>query len=229
VSPGAMASDALRDELMAVDGVADAEVDESGATAGVKVRLTAEADADRVGEEVQRILSTHGLRSRLERAGTVPSGPPPPPGAPGRVVALPEKEPRRAEPEDEDGDAEVPAAPEPVPVVTGAILDGVSVEESRESVLITVRAADGRRVTRRARWSGGGLDEAVVAGIAELFGMSTPPMLVAAETVELDDTPVVVAVLERVDGRRIAGAAVVEAGRPFALAQAVWTALEADR
>ena len=61
-----MAAESLRDELLAVPGVAEAEVDESGTNpSGVRVRLAPEADAQAVGIEVQRILASHGMRSRV--------------------------------------------------------------------------------------------------------------------------------------------------------------------
>ena len=76
-----MASDALRAELMSVPGVASAEVDltDASAPAGVRVRLTADADARRVGAEVQRVLASHGMRSRFADAETPPAPPEPGP------------------------------------------------------------------------------------------------------------------------------------------------------
>ena len=66
----AVDAEALRAELMSVSGVASAEVDvgESSAPAGVRVRLTPDADARRVGAEVQRVLAGHGMRSRFSQA-----------------------------------------------------------------------------------------------------------------------------------------------------------------
>lgn len=80
----AVASEALRAELMALPGVAFAEVDvnDASAPAGVRVRLTPDADARRVGAEVQRVLASHGMRSRFSDAPpaeqTSPFAPPPP-------------------------------------------------------------------------------------------------------------------------------------------------------
>ena len=61
-----MATESLREALLALPGVAEADVDEtSGAPSGVRVTLAPEADGGVVGAEVQRVLATHGLRSRI--------------------------------------------------------------------------------------------------------------------------------------------------------------------
>ena len=61
-----MAAESLRDELMSIPGVEAAEFDGSSATPeGVKVRLAAGVDVEAVGEEIQRVLTEHGLRSEL--------------------------------------------------------------------------------------------------------------------------------------------------------------------
>jgi len=62
-----VATETLESELLAVPGVASAEVDVgNGATPeGVKVSLTPDADARRVSVEVQRVLAAHGVRSRI--------------------------------------------------------------------------------------------------------------------------------------------------------------------
>ena len=61
-----MAAEMLRDELMALPGVAEAEVDESGESpSGVRIRLEPDADAKMVGAEVQRVLSANGMNSRV--------------------------------------------------------------------------------------------------------------------------------------------------------------------
>ncbi len=225
----------LRDSLQAVAGVAGAEVDVTdGTPTGVRIRLDPDADPDAVGEQVQQVLSTHGIRARLggaEAAAPPPAeprraaGPPPPPGA-GAVLALADAEGARR--------GAVPVAfdhGEPVaelPPVAGASLAGVAVEETRDGVVVTVTAADGRREARRARWSDGGLEDAVVAAVAALAGQDSPPALVGTREIEIEGSEAVVVMLERLDGRRLAGAAVVEAGAPFALARAVWAALEGE-
>ena len=78
-----MAAENLREELMSLDGVAGAEVDESqDSPSGVRVRLEPDADARIVGVEVQRVLASHGMRSRItgdEEAGPEADAQPEPP------------------------------------------------------------------------------------------------------------------------------------------------------
>ncbi len=226
----------LRESLQEVAGVAGAEVDVTdGTPTGVRIRLDPEADRDAVGEQVQQVLSAHGIRARLggadeevEPPAAEPrrrAGPPPPPGA-GAVLALADAEGTRR--------GGVPVAfdhGEPAPglqPVAGASLAGVAVEETRDGVVVTVTAADGRREARRARWTDGGLEDAVVGAVAALAAQEPPPVLVGTREIDVEGTAAVVVVLERVNGRRLAGAAVVEAGAPFALARAVWAALEGE-
>lgn len=235
-----MAPSTIRDELLAVAGVAEAEIDlAAGVPTGVRLRLDPDADPEAVGELVQRILSAHGIRARVGGPGAAApeppprSGPPPPPGAPGAVVSLAGFEGAagrrgpvrvamdRGPEEDEQPPPAVPAAPRP----PGWGLAGVAVEETREGVIVTATGTDGSRQSRRARWSEGGLDDAVVAAVAALAGEDAPPVLRGSEQVVVAGTPLVIVVLERLNGRSVSGAAVVEAGAPFALARAVWAAL----
>ncbi len=234
-----MAESTIRDELLAVAGVVEAEIDlTSGVPSGVRLRLDPDADPGAVGERVQRILSAHGIRARVggpAAAAPAPpprSGPPPPPGAPGAVVSLAGFEsgagrrgpvPVAIDQPEEPGEP-APSLPAVVAGPAGG-LAGVSVEETREGVIVTATSADGRRQSRRARWSDGGLDDAVVAAVAALSGEEPPPVLRGSEQVVVAGTSLVIVVLERLDGRSVAGAAVVEAGAPFALARAVWAAL----
>lgn len=59
----------LREELLALDGIAAAELDGDHTTpSGVRVRLAPGADPDAVGRDVQRILAAHGMRSHMTDA-----------------------------------------------------------------------------------------------------------------------------------------------------------------
>ena len=79
----------LRDELLAIPGIAAADLEGDADTpAGVRVRLESGADPDVVGEEVQRVLATHGMNSHVTGPKVEPAAPPPPPGA-AAVVPLP--------------------------------------------------------------------------------------------------------------------------------------------
>ncbi len=227
-----MAADSLRDELLTIPGIDGAEVDDDDGVSGVRVQLAAGADPDRVGLAVQRVLATHGMRSAMA-SGTVPtSGPPPPPGA-ASVVAFPQggREgttehrtvvvPSGAVPE-----AEPESAPPPAPLLSSPpMLDAVTVEEGAAGVTVQVVGRDGSRAERRARSTGKGFDEAVVAAVADLVGASPLPLVVGIHDHEAGDAHSVTVVIEIEGGDFRAGAAVVEAGRAFAVAQAAWLAL----
>lgn len=74
-----MAIGLLRDDLLSVPGVESAELDgDAMAPTGVRVHLAPGIDATLVGDEVQRVLMLHGLRSEVGE-GTVVSDPVTPP------------------------------------------------------------------------------------------------------------------------------------------------------
>ncbi len=61
-----MAAGMLRDDLLNVPGVESAQLDgDAMAPTGVRVHLAPGVDAAAVGDEVQRVLSLHGLRSEV--------------------------------------------------------------------------------------------------------------------------------------------------------------------
>ncbi len=213
----------LRDELMAIPGIEGAELDGDGETpAGVRVRLAVDADAETVSREVQRVLAAHGMRSQLTGPRVEPAEPPPPPGAPappgGSVVALPSV----AEVELEARPPEPAAVPHPdQPAATA--LDSVGVEEGRDGVTVRVAATDGRTAVARAQTAPGGVDEAVVAAVAELTAGAAARLVGVQETV-VDGSVVLTVVVELVDRVRRAGSAVSEGGRPYGVARAAWKA-----
>jgi hypothetical protein len=157
-------AEALRNELLAVPGVAGAEVDSEQGVAGVRVQLTVDADAEAVGVEVRRILSEFGMRPVV--SDPEPEGPPPPPGAPGSVVAFPLL-----------GDAGRTETESPA----SQSIEGVAVEETPRGVSVTVRSVGGRQVSKHLESGIGGMDEAVVAAVAELAGRADIVLLGAAE------------------------------------------------
>ena len=146
-----MAAESLRDELLALPGVAEVELDgEGGAPAGVRIRLAVGADPDRVGLEVQRVLAAHGMRSRVDDSELTPPAPlplvvPAPPPEEGAAHAVP-------------GPAGAPGA-----------LGSVRVEESATAIEVTVIAVDGRQATRRGPVSEEGLAEAVIEAVGVLL------------------------------------------------------------
>ncbi|HSM02602.1 MAG TPA: hypothetical protein VK960_09235 [Acidimicrobiia bacterium] len=226
----------LREQLRALPGVADAEVDsDDGSPSGIRVRLHPDADPDRVGAEVQQVLASHGIRSRVAGDDLAP------------VVNLP-----LAAPADLESGADSPTSdpwspsqkPGALPgeavetsedLETGSVsgsetsarasLASLSYEESMDGVTVTAVATDGQRFSRKAADS---TDMAVSSAIAAAVGAlaeGKPQRLlwVASETVE--GSEVVTVVLEKADGSRVAGAAIVRAARAFAVARATFVAL----
>ncbi|MDH3730366.1 MAG: hypothetical protein OES13_04475 [Acidimicrobiia bacterium] len=193
----------LTEELTAIAGVegADVSVSDAGVT-GVKVRLETDADADGVGRAVQEVMVRHGVRARL---GTTP----PPPPAP--LVAL----------------ADYPPPSEPVvgPTVEATIA-GVAVTETAKGLEVSVTATDGRIASQRCRGGEEALAEAVAIAAAELFGNGAA-VLVEYRREAIAETEVVTVVIDSGSGGRLAGAAVMGAGFPFAVARAVAAALGA--
>ncbi len=104
-------------------------------------------------------------------------------------------------------------------------LTSVSVEEGRGGIVVVVTAGDGTSVRQAAASSEGGVESAVVRATATLAQPHAPE----ATVVEIDDRRVegvdIVMIVLEVDGRLVAGSAVVGAGRAFALARATWSAL----
>jgi hypothetical protein len=81
-----MAVGTLRDDLLSVSGVESAQLDgDEMVPTGVRVHLVAGVDPAEVGDEVQRVLLLHGLRSEV--GGDAASPVPVDPSAIGRVSA----------------------------------------------------------------------------------------------------------------------------------------------
>lgn len=102
----------LRDDILAIPGIDNAELDGDGSTPdGVRVRLAFGADPKRVGREVRRVLALHGMRSQLTDVPdhVAPVEPPPPPVPEvGTVVNLADYE--QDEPVADESEAEVPVS-----------------------------------------------------------------------------------------------------------------------
>lgn len=206
-----MAAESLRDELLALPGVAEVELDgEAGAPSGVRIRLAVGADADGVGLEVQRVLAAHGMRSRVDGSAVPPPAPLP------RLTPTPPPEPPSAP---------IPAMPRPAPA-PAAGLEWVRVEESGAAVEVTVSAADGRQATRRGAPTEDGLAAAVIEAVGMLL-VGGIPRVIAVDWATAEGSRVVTVVLEAPDGGKGAGAGLVRASRAFAIARAAWSALSA--
>jgi len=234
-----VAAESLREELMSLDGVAGADVDESqDSPSGVRVRLEPDADARIVGVEVQRVLASHGMRSRItgddeaESTEDADLEPPvdvtaeiTPEETPESVPEPPEVPPRPLEPPP----SAVPELPDGGPPSAGikSGLASLMVEESAEGLVVTATATDGRSLTQGSGPSEEGLFEAVVSAVGAL-AEGEAPGLIAVSLSEANDTEVVTVTAARADGAVVAGAAVVKVGRAFAVARATWSALRAD-
>ena len=241
----AVSADVLREQLMAVPGVAsaDVEVGSGSAPAGVKVKLTPDADARRVGAEVQRLLAARGMRSRFseerpperaedddaseegqDAAEATEEAPPQP-------AAEPPVPPSEPPPQPESGPPVMPESLEPegvemteAPRPVSAGLRSVAVEERADGLGIVVTLDDGRSAARDFTSEDQDLDGAVIAALAEAAGVEVEA--VATEWLEVDGGNVVTVVLRR-DGALTAGAGVVRVGRAFAVGIAARAALDA--
>jgi hypothetical protein len=231
---GASRDEALRAELRLIEGVADAEFESGAGTPGnVRVRLAADADADMVGSEVRRVLAEHGMRSRLADDDEhmpapvvslpVPDAPVPPrPEAPPPLAGTTQNGHRldltAPQPTLTGGPADRPAA------AGSAELKSVSVEESPDGITVVAIGTDGRRFSQRAPAAEEAIESAVVAVVGALADGKAPRLLAITPT-EVDGSEAIMVMVERSDGARGAGAAVVRVGRAFAIGRATWAAL----
>lgn len=209
-------AEALESELLAVPGIAGAEVESDSGVAGVRVQLATGADAELVGAEVRRILAEHGMRSAAVEGDEQGYGPPPPPGAPGSVVSFPLIG-AHALPQP-TGDNAGLAAPR---------LESVAVEETLQGITVSVRSSDGRRAQRIPEQGMSGMDEAVVAAVAELAD-ADDVSLVGINEAELGGHVVATVLISVGTSRHASGAAVQQGGRAYAVARATWVALSSQ-
>lgn len=195
--------DVLRDELLGLSGVASAEVrgGAAGTPSTVTVRLRSGADARSVGVHVQRVLASHGLRSRVTEDGVVATS-----ELPGAV--------------DVPGDD---AAGSGI-----GTLSAVIVEETGDGATVTVTASHGRAESAPAEPTEDGIARAVVTAVGRLV-TGSPGRLVWMSSDAAGSDRVVTLVIERSDGARSAGAAIVRGGLAHAVARAAWEAITAGR
>lgn len=119
----------------------------------------------------------------------------------------------------------VETAPPKTSAVSIARLERVIVEEARSGIVVTVGASDGTEISQIASSTEGGVETAVVKAAARLVDSSAPdPIVVNIEDRRVEGVDIVMIVLD-VDGELMAGAAIVAAGRAFALGRATWAAL----
>ena len=207
----------LRDDLLSLPGVEQAEIDGDSATpAGVRVRLSPGVDPAAIGEEIRRVLSMHGQRQENDVVSAAEQS-----------AASTPRESGVAEPLDDGGGVQrrEPEGAQPAAPI-GEGLEWVSVTEGREGITVTAGAQSAKASGRTAGPSGPAIDQAVVSVVAELVGAASIPLVRSLDERELAGTPVVTIVLEE-SGRQLVGSAVVAGGRAYAVGRAVWTALSA--
>ena len=207
----------LRDDLLSLPGVEQAEIDGDPVTpAGVRVRLSPGVDPAAIGDEIRRVLALHGLRREIDAApGPVRS----------EVVSTSEAEivePLDSDDVPRDREREVPEMPAP----TDEGLELVSVAEGRDGITVTAVSPSDEVTAFTASSSEPAIDQAVVSAVAELAGAASLPLICSLDERDLAGTPVLTIVLEE-SGRRLVGSAVVEGGRAYAVGRAVWAALSA--
>ncbi len=107
----------------------------------------------------------------------------------------------------------------------GSRLASVAVQEGRTGIVVTVSASDGSQVQQAAASTEGGVESAVVRATTRLAMPGAPDAtVIEIEDRRIEGVDIVLIVLD-VDGVMHAGAAVVGAGRAFALGRATWAAL----
>ena len=202
-----MATDGLRDDLLSLSGVEQAELDgDPSAPSGIRVRVRQGADASAVAGEVHRVLAQHGLRPE---DGAHFESPPSPD--------------RRGDPSIEVPCAEAGDVSTAEAVASVSLL-AVGISEGVDGVTVTAAGPDGDVSVRAAGWSLPAVDQAIVVAVAELAGAATAPLVCSVDERDLDGTSVVTVVIEE-SGVRQVGSAVVRSGRAYAVGRAVWAAL----
>lgn len=214
-----MSTDELRAALLAVPGIASAEVTERlGDTPIVRLWL----DGSRPGEDVQRdvddVIAGEGYRRKeepIEAVAATTEGKRMGLGR-GLETLIPVAE-REAVPNHLQEVAVMNAT-------TAVQLVKVAIEESAEGVLVRVEDSTGASWASDVGEGETALQDSVVSAIAGLFGLAGGVRLIAIDERHVADTQVVSVVLERGSGRRHAGASVVEGGRPYTIGRAAYAA-----
>lgn len=220
----------LEAELLAVDGVAEAEVDlESDGPIGLKISIVPGADSATVAQQVSEVLANRGLSSSVTPIAQAA-------GYRGTIVAgeaAVERVPTEARSEDVPDPSPIqptPAATVKTEVVQVAAPSRVEVStaaisESAKGVELALRMSDGRRVTRRTRPNPEAVSQGVVTALTDLVeGITEPVSLVDLERKNVDGTIVVTIVISE-NGRVGVGSAKEHATEILAVAKAAWKAI----
>lgn len=194
----------LQDELMAIDGVADAHVEIiDDALPSVRLSILPDADRQFVGARVREVLANHGLRSRM---------------AAGADEAWPLVEEIR---EAAIGEPPAPSAPTAI-----RRLDSIAVQEARNKIMVTASDSAGQTARVDAPLGQKSIRDAIVSAVFQLLGaQGVPPVVTAIRRTEEAGKLLVTVVLERAGGERLVGSSFVTVGWEFAFGRAIWSAL----
>lgn len=205
-----MVSEQLSDQLQAIPGVASAEVTIKEGTAPVaRIWLDGSEDADEVRNKVTALLGSHvptkvAPERPLKRSGLGRGL--------GDLLADPESD---AVPPHINGGGSAKQS-------DGSV-ERVAVVETEDGVHVEIEDAGGNRRSKQVG-EDGSIDAAVLGAIKSLMGVAEDIELAAADLMGAGGEMVVVTTIGR-DGRRTAGAAFVDFGRPWALTRAATQAL----
>lgn len=220
-----MSTDELRAALLAVPGIASAEVTERpGDTPIVRLWLDGSRPGEVVQHDVDDVIAGEGFRRKEEPVDPDAVGEPAD-GAEGKRMGLgrgletliPVAE-RSAPPAHFQEVAVMEAT------TAGVQLAKVAIEESAAGVLVRVEDSAGGSWAAEVGEGDSALQDSVISAVAGLFGITGGARLVAIDERLVGDTQVVSVLLERSSGRRYAGAAVVEGGRPYTIGRAAYSA-----
>jgi hypothetical protein len=209
-----LASQELNDQLESIPGVASAEVTISpGTTPVARIWLDGSRDGAEVRERVDSLLGS-ALPTHFETDDAQPKRR----SGLGRGLSelLPADELEPA-PSHINGGRDIR-------VGRPMVIRRVAIVESLGGVDVEIEDADGATATSRVG-TDGSIDTAVIAAVRSLASIPDSVELKPMDLPSVDGEVVVVSAHES-DGRRSAGAAFVDFGRPWALARAVFQALD---
>jgi hypothetical protein len=204
-----MTSSNLRDDLVSIPGVADAEVTLTDSAAPVaRIWLDGSRDHDEVREKVEALLG-----GTIPAVGTQVTTAPRRTGlGKGLDTLIPNGEADR-----------VPSQLKPQVESRAASVARVAVVESADAVTVEIEDGAGHVFTAAVGPSGS-IDRAVMQAMAAMVAASADVAFHIGET-SVDGVRVIV-VTARHEGRTSAGAAAVDFGRPYAVARATRQALD---
>jgi hypothetical protein len=215
-----MSTDELREALLGVPGIASAEVTERpGDTPIVRLWLDGSRPGEVVQHDVDGVIAGEGYRRKdepVEPVADVAEGKRMGLGR-GLETLIPASE-RSAPPAHFQEVAVMEAT------TLGVQLAKVAIEESAAGVLVRVEDSAGGSWAAEVGDGDSALQDSVISAVAGLFGIAGGARLVAIDERLVGDTQVVSVLLERSSGRRYAGAAVVEGGRPYTIGRAAYSA-----